>query len=186
MFDAKSFLSTLTPRPGVYCMRDAADKVLYVGKAKNLKNRVGSYFRGQLELRIHQMVAKIANIEVMVTNSEKEALLLESSLIHSLNPRYNVIFRDDKSYPYLFISKHLYPRLVYLRGNLKLPGQYFGPYPSTTAVKETLTLLQKLFMLRQCDDVFFNNRSRPCLQYQIKRCSAPCVGYISQKNMWQA
>lgn len=163
-------------------MRDAAGKVLYVGKAKNLKNRLVSYFRGQLELRIHQMVAKIANIEVTVTNSEKEALLLENSLIHSLNPHYNVIFRDDKSYPFLFLSKHLYPRLIYFRGNQKSPGQYFGPYPSVAAVRETLTLLQKLFMIRQCDDVFFNNRSRPCLQYQIKRCSAPCVNYISPEE----
>jgi excinuclease ABC subunit C len=182
MFDAPSFLSTLTTRPGVYCMRDKQGKVLYVGKAKNLKNRLTSYFRPQEDPRIAQLVSKIAHIEVTITPSENEALLLENSLIKSLKPRYNVIFRDDKSYPYLFLSAHTFPRLVYFRGKQKEPGQYFGPYPSAAAVKETLNVLQKLFKLRQCDDLFFKLRSRPCLQYQIQRCTAPCVGYINPED----
>jgi len=182
MFDAQYFLSTLTSRPGVYCMRDKTNKVLYVGKAKNLQARLASYFRPQEDLRIAQMVSKIASIDVTVTNSEKEALLLENSLIKSLLPRYNVLFRDDKSYPYLFLSNHDYPRLVYFRGKQKIPGNYFGPYPSAAAVRSTLNILQKLFLIRQCDDTFFANRSRPCLQYQIKRCSAPCVGYIQKED----
>ncbi len=144
MFDAQYFLSTLTSRPGVYCMRDKTNKVLYVGKAKNLQARLASYFRPQEDLRIAQMVSKIASIDVTVTNSEKEALLLENSLIKSLLPRYNVLFRDDKSYPYLFLSNHDYPRLVYFRGKQKIPGNYFGPYPSAAAVRSTLNILQKL------------------------------------------
>lgn len=179
MFDAQSFLTHLTRRPGVYCMRDKAGKVLYIGKAKNLKNRLTSYFRETEDLRLHQLVSKIAEIDVTVTPSEKEALLLENSLIKSLKPKYNVIFRDDKSYPFLFLSEHRYPRLIYLRGKHRSPGKYYGPYPSAKAVKDTLILLQKLFKIRQCDDIFFNNRSRPCLQYQIKRCTAPCVDFIS-------
>ena len=181
MFDAKSFLASVTSRPGVYCMRDAANKILYVGKAKNLHARLSSYFRPQEDLRISQMVSKIAGIDVTITNGEIEALLLENSLIKSLKPKYNVLFRDDKSYPYLFLSKHSFPRLVYFRGKSKEPGTYFGPYPSAVAVKESLNLLQKLFKIRQCDDTFFANRSRPCLQYQIKRCTAPCVGYITEQ-----
>ncbi len=182
MFDAQTFLSNVTSRPGVYCMRDAANKVLYVGKAKNLKARLSSYFRTQEDNRIAQMVSRIAHIDLTVTNSEKEALLLENSLIKSLKPRYNVIFRDDKSYPYLFISNHVFPRLVYFRGKQKFQGKYFGPYPSASAVKDSLYILQKLFKIRQCDDTFFSNRSRPCLQYQIKRCTAPCVGYIAAQD----
>lgn len=182
MFNAVAFLATLPQRPGVYCMRDKADKVLYVGKAKNLKNRLASYFRTLDNARIMQMVSLIASIDVTVTHSETEALLLENSLIKSLKPRYNVIFRDDKSYPYLFLSAHTFPRLVYFRGKQKAPGRYFGPFPSAMAVKETLTILQKLFKLRQCDDTFFNHRSRPCLQYQIQRCTAPCVKYISEAD----
>ncbi len=179
MFDPDTFLPSLTTRPGVYCMRDKQGKVLYVGKAKNLKNRLTSYFRTLLDARIQHMVSKIDKIDITVTNSEKEALLLESSLISALKPKYNVIFRDDKSYPYLFISNHLYPRLVYFRGKQKIEGNYFGPYPSSAAVRETLTVLQKLFKVRQCDDTFFNHRTRPCLQYQIQRCTAPCVGYVT-------
>jgi len=185
LFDHKSFLATLTSHPGVYCMRDAKHKVLYVGKAKNLNKRLASYFRGVDDPRIEQLVSKIAHIDITVTNSEKEALLLENSLIKSLKPHFNILFRDDKSYPYLFISAHLYPRLVYLRGKQKEKGQYFGPYPSALAVKETLSLLQKLFKLRQCDDIFFKNRSRPCLQYQIRRCTAPCVNYITPEAYHQ-
>ncbi len=184
-FVASEFLASVTSRPGVYCMRDASDKMLYVGKAKNLHARLSSYFRTQDDPRIQQMVSKIAAIEVTVTNSETEALLLENSLIKSLKPKYNVIFRDDKSYPYLFLSKHTFPRLVYFRGKSKLKGTYFGPYPSANAVKDALQHLQKLFKLRQCDDVFFSNRSRPCLQYQIKRCTAPCVGYITPEDYAQ-
>lgn len=182
MFDSIAFLKTTTSRPGVYCMKDSLGKVLYVGKAKNLKARLASYFRISDDLKTIQLVKKIAHIDVTVTSSEKEALLLENSMIKSLNPRFNVIFKDDKSYPYLFISKHEYPRLVYFRGKQKLPGKYFGPYPSGMAVRETLSLLQKLFQVRQCDDHFFKNRSRPCIQYQIERCTAPCVGYIEQES----
>ncbi|MGE3317786.1 MAG: excinuclease ABC subunit UvrC [Candidatus Berkiella sp.] len=181
MFNPQEFVKTLGSQPGVYCMRDAANKPLYVGKAKNLKNRVSSYFKEHDDPRIHQMVQQIASIDITITNSEKEALLLENSLIKGLKPRYNVIFRDDKSYPYLFLSDHHFPRLVFFRGKHKEAGHYFGPYPSSIAVKETLTVLQKLFKIRQCDDLFFNNRSRPCLQYQIGRCSAPCVNYIGKE-----
>lgn len=180
MFESKSFLATLTAYPGVYCMRDKAGDPLYVGKAKNLKKRLASYFRQNVDPKIAQMVAKIATIDVTVTASEKEALLLENALIKSLDPHYNVIFRDDKSYPFLFISKHPFPRLTYLRGKQSLPGDYFGPFPSAIAVKQTLLLLEKIFKIRSCDDTFFNNRSRPCLQYQINRCTAPCVGYIDE------
>lgn len=181
MFNSQEFVKTLGSQPGVYCMRDVANKPLYVGKAKNLKNRVSSYFKEHDDPRIAQMVSQIAHIDITITNSEKEALLLENSLIKGLKPRYNVIFRDDKSYPYLFLSEHDFPRLVFFRGKQKLAGHYFGPYPSSVAVKETLTVLQKLFKIRQCDDLFFKNRSRPCLQYQIGRCSAPCVDYIDKE-----
>lgn len=180
MFDAKTFLKNTPVLPGVYCMRDKQDKVLYVGKAKNLKNRLSSYFNKNLaDVRIQKLVNKIHHIDLTVTPSENDALLLENSLIKSLKPHYNVIFRDDKSYPFLFLSKHEFPRLIYCRGKEKQEGQYFGPYSSALAVKETLNFLQRTFKVRQCDDVFFNARSRPCLQYQIERCSAPCVGYIS-------
>ncbi len=182
MFDAKAFLSTTTSRPGVYRMFDAKGSLLYVGKAKNLKNRLSSYFNKQHDARLQALVSQIASIEVTVTNNEKEALLLENEQIKSLNPRYNIVLKDDKSYPYLFLSKHEYPRLVFHRGPQKKKGEYFGPYPSAYAVKDTLNLLQRLFKLRQCDDTFFNNRSRPCLQYQIERCSAPCTRYISEDN----
>ncbi|MCS5711654.1 excinuclease ABC subunit UvrC [Candidatus Berkiella aquae] len=182
MFNPQDFVNALSSHPGVYCMRDRANKPLYVGKAKNLKNRVGSYFKEHDDPRINQLVSQIANIDITITSSEKEALLLENSLIKALKPRYNVIFRDDKSYPYLFLSEHPFPRLVYFRGKQKLAGQYYGPYPSSIAVKETLTVLQKLFKIRQCDDLFFSNRSRPCLQYQIGRCSAPCVKYVTQED----
>lgn len=182
MFDHKTFLSSLPSRPGVYCMRDKAQKVLYIGKAKDLKKRLSSYFRPLEDPRIKQLVGKITTIDVTVTQSEKEALLLEISLIKSLKPHYNVIFRDDKSFPYLFVSKHDYPRLIYIRGKQKEEGTYYGPYPSALAVKDTLTTLQKLFKLRQCDDTFFKHRQRPCLQYQIQRCSAPCTKYISKED----
>lgn len=183
MFDYKAFLSTVPTRPGVYCMKDVQGTILYVGKAKNLKKRLSSYFlREQVEIKTQHLVSRIYKIDLTLTPTEREALLLENSLIKSLKPRYNVIFKDDKSYPYLFISQHTFPRLMYYRGPQKEKGEYFGPYPSALAVKETLNLLQRTFKIRQCDDLFFKSRARPCLQYQIDRCSAPCVNYISSEN----
>jgi len=181
-FDAKAFLKTLTSRPGVYRMFNAADEVIYVGKARNLAKRVGSYFvRNLSSPKTRSMVSQIANIDVTVTHTENEALILENNLIKELLPRYNVLLRDDKSYPYIFLSADEFPRLAYHRGPKRAKGKYFGPYPSAGAVRETLNLLQKLFRVRQCEDSFYSNRSRPCLQYQIKRCTAPCVGYVSEQ-----
>lgn len=182
-FDAKNFLKNLTQRPGIYKMFNAAGEIIYIGKAKNLKNRVSSYFKSQTASPKQQtMVAKIANIEITVTHTEGEALLLESQQIKLHQPRYNICLRDDKSYPYLFISQHDFPQLAFHRGAKKKPGQYFGPYPSASAVKETLKLLQKIFPVRQCEDSYYKSRSRPCLQYQIKRCTAPCVGFVNKEQ----
>lgn len=179
-FDAEAFLQTLPQRPGVYRMLDADGAALYVGKARNLKARVTSYFRASgLTAKTMALVARIADIEITVTGSETEALLLEQSLIKSERPPYNVVLRDDKSYPYIYLTDHAdYPRLTFHRGARKKTGRYFGPFPSAGAVRESLNILQKVFRLRHCDDTFFKNRSRPCLQYQIARCSGPCVGLI--------
>ena len=182
-FDAAEYLKTLTGRPGVYQMIDAEGVVLYVGKAKNLKKRVSSYFRKTgLTSKTTVMVAQIAAIETTVTHTENEALILENNLIKALMPRYNILLRDDKTYPYLLISADAFARLSVHRGAKRVPGKYFGPYPSAGAVRESLSLLQKLFPVRQCEDSYYQNRSRPCLQYQIKRCTAPCVGLISAED----
>ena len=182
-FDIPAFIKGLTKRPGIYKMLDHQGDIIYIGKAKNLKNRVSSYFKGQnASPKQKAMVTKIARIEVTVTHTENEALLLESQQIKRRKPRYNICLRDDRSYPYIYLSNHAFPQLTFHRGSKKKTGKYFGPYPSANAAKESLKLLQKLFPVRQCDDSVYNNRSRPCLQYQIKRCTAPCVGLITQEN----
>jgi excinuclease ABC subunit C len=179
-FDVKPFLRSLTHRPGVYRMLDATHKVIYVGKARDLKKRVSSYFnRSHMSAKTAAMMEQAARVEVTVVNTEAEALVLEYNLIKQHKPRFNVLLRDDKSYPYIYASTdHPYPRLRFHRGARKGKGRYFGPYPSTRAVRQTLNELQKLFMIRNCTDSFFSNRTRPCLQYQIKRCTAPCVGIV--------
>lgn len=181
--DPRQLLKQMPSRPGVYRMLDAHGTVLYVGKAKDLKRRVASYFSRSLNRRLQTMVAQIADIEVAVTRTEGEALLLENNLIKSLRPRFNVLLRDDKSYPYIRLSvRDEFPRLAFYRGSRKGGDRFFGPYPSAWSVRETLQLLQKIFPVRQCEDSFFRNRSRPCLQYQIKRCSGPCVGLVSARD----
>ena len=185
-FDAQNFLKALTDLPGVYQMYDVDGDILYVGKAKNLKNRVSSYFRSRSQSpKTQALVSKIANIEVTVTPSEAEALLLEHNLIKQQRPPYNILLRDDKSYPYIFLSDETWPRLAFHRGARKKKGTYFGPFPNAGAARETLSMLQKVFRVRQCDDSFFRNRSRPCLQYQIKRCTGPCVDLVSENDYIQ-
>jgi len=183
-FDHQSFLKSLTQRPGIYQMLDGEGQVLYVGKAKNLKNRVTSYFRKTgLTPKTAALVKRIVQIDVTVTETETEALILEHNLIKQYRPQFNILMRDDKSYPYIFLSdRDQWPRLSFHRGPKKAKGTYFGPFPSVHAVRESMSFLQKIFRVRQCEDVFFKNRSRPCLQYQIKRCSAPCVGFVEPES----
>lgn len=185
-FEPRVFLQTLATLPGVYRMLDAHGAVLYVGKARNLRRRVASYFREKLaSAKIRSLVAQIQAIEVTVTHTETEALILENRLIKELQPRYNILLRDDKGYPYIHLGDGAFPRLSLHRGAKRAAGRYFGPYPHTGAVRDTLNLLQKLFRLRDCEDHFFRARTRPCLQYQIQRCTAPCVGLVSSADYAQ-
>jgi len=186
-FDAKSFLKTLIHRPGVYRMLDGRGSVIYVGKARDLKKRLASYFRANgLPIKTHALMEQVRQIEVTVTPSEGEALILENNMIKEFKPRYNVLLRDDKSYPYIHLSADDdFPRFGFYRGSKREKGRFFGPYPSASAVRESLQLLQKLFPVRQCEDSFYRNRSRPCLQYQIKRCTAPCVGLVDRATYQQ-
>lgn len=183
-FDPKTFVSTLPATAGVYQMYDAQGHILYVGKAKNLRSRVSSYFRASgLTLKTQALVARICNMQVTLTETEVEALLLEQSLIKAQRPPYNILLRDDKSYPYIFLSsKDDYPKISVHRGLKRKKGEYYGPFPSASAVHDSIQFLQKTFRLRTCEDSVFSNRSRPCLQYQIQRCSAPCVNLISPKD----
>jgi|WetSurMetagenome_2_1015567.scaffolds.fasta_scaffold32239_2 excinuclease ABC subunit C len=176
--DPKLFLANIATKPGVYQMFDSAGKVLYVGKAKNLKKRLASYFRATIDPKTASFMVQLADIQVIITANETEALLLEYNLIKKFRPRYNVLFKDDKSFLYILLTKHDFPRLLVHRGPKKIPGKYFGPYPNSTAVYETIHLLQKIFNIRNCDDNVFAKRSRPCLQCQIQKCSGPCVGEI--------
>jgi excinuclease ABC subunit C len=183
VFDPKEYIAALPRRPGVYRMFGAGQELLYVGKARSLKDRVGSYFAASnVDPKVQALVSQISAIEVTVTSSETEALLLEYNLIKAHKPRYNIVLRDDKSFPYIHLYvEHPFARLEFYRGSRSAPGRYFGPFPNAGAVRETLNQLQKLFHIRNCADSFFANRSRPCLQHQIGRCSAPCVGLISRE-----
>ena len=182
-FDHQQFLKTVSRQAGVYQMFDANDKILYVGKAKNLKNRLSSYFKqSDLPIKTQVLVEKIANIQVTIAESETAALVLEQSLIKSLRPQYNILLKDDKSYPYIFISDSDYPRISFHRGMKRKKGDYYGPFPNSGAVYQSLSFIQKTFRVRQCEDSVFSNRTRPCLQYQINRCTAPCVGLIEKEQ----
>ena len=183
--DLRAQCRDLPTKPGIYRFSDASGDVIYVGKAKHLKKRVSSYFNRQANVtpKVRSMVAGIQNIAVTVTRTENEAFLLESNLIKDLRPRYNIVLRDDKSYPYIYVADNEeFPKLSFHRGARNGKGRYFGPFANAGAVRTTLNLLQKLFMLRQCEDSYFRNRSRPCLQHQIKRCTAPCVGFIDAQE----
>ncbi len=184
VFDSAAFLKNLTSQPGVYRMYNCQEEVIYVGKAKNLKKRVSSYFRANLDnAKTRSLVSQIAHMDVTVVNSETEAFLLENTFIKKYKPRYNVVMRDDKSYPFIFLSSHEHPRLTFHRGPQKKKGEYFGPYPSAWSVREALRSMQRIFPVRQCEDSYYRARSRPCLQYQMQRCSAPCVeGYVSDEE----
>jgi len=185
-FDSQNFLQNLTSHPGIYQMINQTGDIIYVGKAKNLKKRVTSYFQKQDHPpKTKVMVAQIFDIQVVVTGSENEALILENQLIKKFRPRYNVVFRDDKTYPYIFLSDEEYPRLSIHRGRQNKKGDYFGPFTGSTAARYSISLMQKLFAIRQCENSVFNYRSRPCLQYQIKRCSGSCVGKISLQDYQQ-
>ena len=183
-FDHRHFLDTVSESPGVYRMLDDRGETLYVGKARRLKARLASYFRGALNTKTQALVGRIADIQVTVTNSETEALLLEQTLIKELRPPYNILLRDDKSYPFVFVTdRHPFPALEYKRARTRRDdGRYLGPYPSSGAVRESLSLMQKIFRIRNCEDSVFAHRTRPCLQHQIQRCSAPCVGYIGEAD----
>lgn len=186
LFDAKSFIKTLPSQPGVYRMHNQQHEVIYVGKARNLKKRVSSYFARQHDsAKTTALVSQIASIEITITRSENEALILENTLIKELQPRYNIVFKDDKSYPYLLLTQDTYPRLVSHRGERKAGNKYFGPYPTMSTARESLHLLQKIFKLRNCENTVFQHRTRPCLQYQIQRCSAPCVKFITPDEYQQ-
>lgn len=183
VFNAQSFLRTVSSSAGVYRMYDVKGDVIYVGKAKDLKKRLSSYFRKNLgNIKTQALVSHIHHIDVTLTHSETDALLLENDYIKQYMPKYNVLLRDDKSYPYILLSQHEHPRLAYHRGPQREKGHYFGPYPNGGAVRESLHLMQKLFPIRQCDDLYYKSRSRPCLQYQLSRCSAPCVGKVSNAD----
>jgi len=184
-FNSKAFILHLTHQPGVYRMYDSDGVVIYVGKAKDLKKRVSSYFRQNIDTpKTQTLVKQIVSMDVTVTNTEAEALILENNFIKKYRPRYNVLLRDDKSYPYIFVSAHQHPRLAFHRGARREKGDYFGPFPSGVAVRESLRLMQKIFPVRQCEDSYYRARSRPCLQYQLKRCLAPCVeGYCTDDEL---
>lgn len=186
VFNPTLFLQSITAHPGVYQMFDAENHILYVGKAANLKKRLASYFRSSgLSVKNQSLMSQVNDIRVVVTHSETEALILENNLIKAHRPRYNILLRDDKTYPYIHLTDEKYPRLKFYRGGRAAKGKYFGPYPSAGAVKETLDIMQKVFLIRNCDNTFFKNRSRPCLQYQIKRCTAPCMNLVNESAYQQ-